>query len=107
MARFYSNENIALPLVIELRRLGHDVMTSVEAGTANASVPDLQVLAGAAAERRILITYNRMHFIKLHVRQTMNHSGIVVLTLDRIFSGRPNEFTGRSQKLIWKTIWFE
>lgn len=38
MARFYSNENIASQVVMELRRLGHDVLTSLEAGNANASV---------------------------------------------------------------------
>jgi hypothetical protein len=40
VARFYSNENIALQIVAELRRLGHDVLTSFEAGKANAAVPD-------------------------------------------------------------------
>jgi hypothetical protein len=34
VARFYSNENIALAVVAELRRLGHDVRTSLDAGTA-------------------------------------------------------------------------
>ena len=49
MARFYSNENIALQVVMELRRLGHDVLTSLEAGNANASVPDPEVLAFASS----------------------------------------------------------
>ncbi|HXP85200.1 MAG TPA: DUF5615 family PIN-like protein [Bryobacteraceae bacterium] len=53
MARFYSNENIPLPAVSELRRLGHDVLTSMDAGNANASVPDSEVLAFAAREGRI------------------------------------------------------
>ena len=39
MARFYSNENIALQVVMELRRLGHDVLTSKDAGNANSAVP--------------------------------------------------------------------
>ena len=38
MARFYTNENIALQVVVELRRLGHDVPTSWEAGKANAAI---------------------------------------------------------------------
>lgn len=45
MARFYSNENIALQVVTELRGLGHDVLTSLDAGKANAAVPDAEVLA--------------------------------------------------------------
>ena len=53
MARFYSNENIALQVVMELRRLGHDVLTSLDAGNANASVPDADVLSFACARQRI------------------------------------------------------
>jgi hypothetical protein len=56
VARFDSNENIALPAVVELRRLGHDVLTSMDAGNANASVPDDEVLAFAAREGRILLS---------------------------------------------------
>lgn len=39
MARFHSNENIALQVVTELRRLGHDVLTPLDAGKANPAVP--------------------------------------------------------------------
>ena len=35
MARFYSNENFPKRVVEELRRLGHDVLTSYEAGRAS------------------------------------------------------------------------
>ena len=56
MARLYSNENIPRQVVAELRRLGHDVLTSPEAGTANAAVPDSEVLAFAVAENRILLS---------------------------------------------------
>ena len=37
MARFYSNENIPLQVVTELRRLGHHVLTSLDAGNSNAA----------------------------------------------------------------------
>jgi hypothetical protein len=37
----------------ERRRLGHDVLTSLDAGRANFAVPDLEVLGFAAAEGRI------------------------------------------------------
>jgi hypothetical protein len=34
MASLYTNENVPLEVVAELRRLGHDVLTSYEAGNA-------------------------------------------------------------------------
>jgi len=40
MARLYANENFPLPVVEELRRLGHDVLTMREAGQASESMPD-------------------------------------------------------------------
>jgi hypothetical protein len=63
MARLYTNENFPLPVVEELRRLGHEVLTTNEAGEAGKSVPDDQVLAFATAEARALVTLNRKHFI--------------------------------------------
>ena len=88
MARFYSNENIALQVVTELRRLGHDVLTSLDAGKANAAVADSEVLALAAAEGRILLTNNRRHFLHLHRHRTDHHPGIVLCTFDPDFSGQ-------------------
>ena len=85
MARFYSNENIPLPAVLELRRLGHDVLTSIDAGNANTSVPDSEVLAFAAREGRILLSHNRRHFLRLHLSRTGEHAGIVVCTVDPDF----------------------
>lgn len=85
MARFYSNENIALPVVIELRRLGHDVLTSLDAGKANASIPDAEVLAFAVSENRILLSHNRRHFFRLDQRKTTAHTGMVLFTFDPDF----------------------
>jgi hypothetical protein len=45
MARLYANENYPLPVVEELRRLGHDVLTIQEADKADRSMPDEEVLA--------------------------------------------------------------
>jgi len=50
MTRLYSNENFPLDMVIELRKLGHDVLTSYEAGQANQGIPDIEVLAFAIRE---------------------------------------------------------
>ena len=40
MARLYSNENFPYPVVEELRRLGHDVQTTLETGQAGQPMPD-------------------------------------------------------------------
>ena len=66
MARLYSNENFPLPVVLELRRLGHDVMTVQEAGKANQEIPDDEVLAFASVEGHAVLTINRRDFIRLH-----------------------------------------
>lgn len=85
MARFYANENIAFQVVMELRRLGHDVLTSLEAGNANSAVPDYQVLGFALAESRILLSHNRRHFLQLHRTQNEEHAGMVLCTFDLDF----------------------
>ena len=66
MARMYANENFTLPVVEELRRLGHDVLTIQETGKAGQSIPDEEVQAFASADRRAVLTLNRKHFIHLH-----------------------------------------
>jgi hypothetical protein len=40
LARLYANENFPLPAVKRLRELGHDVLTTIEAGKANQSIDD-------------------------------------------------------------------
>lgn len=84
MARLYANENFPLPAVEELRRLGHDVLTSQESGQAGQAVSDEKVLAFAVAEGRTLITLNRKHFVRLH-EASSDHTGIVVCTFDPDF----------------------
>ena len=81
MARFYANENFALPVVIELRRLGHDIITVQEAGKANLAIPDEDVLAYAVSENRAVLTFNRKDFKRLHAAKPA-HAGIVICTYD-------------------------
>lgn len=85
MVRFYSNENFPLPVVEELRRLGHDVLTVQEAGKANQEIADDEVLAFASADNRAVLTINRRDFIRLH-RQRQQHCGIIVCTADLDFA---------------------
>ena len=40
MARFYADENFPLPVVEELRKSGHDVLTIQEDGLGGQAVPD-------------------------------------------------------------------
>lgn len=87
MARLYANENFPLPVVEELRRLGHDVLTTPDAGNAGKALPDEAVLDFAVAHKRILITLNRKHFIRLHSLNN-NHYGIIVCTIDPAFAAQ-------------------
>ena len=89
MARLYANENFPLPVVVELRQLGHDVLTIHETGKAGQSTLDEAVLTFASAEGRAVLTLNRKHFIHLHARQP-DHAGIVVCTFDPDFVGQAN-----------------
>ena len=65
-----------------LRELGHDVLTSFEAGNANLSIPDDAVLDFARLNNRIVLTFNRKDFIKLH-NQNPFHPGVIVCTEDK------------------------
>lgn len=84
MARLYADENFPRQVVEELRRLGHDVLTVLEAGLAGRGIPDPEVLAFAQADGRALMTLNRKHFIQLHAGQSSHH-GIIVCTFDHDF----------------------
>jgi hypothetical protein len=85
MALLYGNENFPLPVVEELRRLGHDVLTVQETGRAEQSWPDEQVLAFAVGEGRAVLTLNRIHFRRLHL-QLSQHAGIILCTYDPAFA---------------------
>ncbi|MEB3123880.1 MAG: DUF5615 family PIN-like protein [Snowella sp.] len=82
MFRFYSNENLSFILVKELRDLGHNVLTSYEAGNANQRIPDERVLAEATMNNRCVVTFNRDDFLQLH-RSGIEHSGIIIFKDDR------------------------
>ena len=81
MARLYSNENFPRRVVEALRSLGHDVLTSLEAGRANQRIPDEEVLRYATAEGRAVLTLNRRDFVHLHGAGP-SHAGILVCTYD-------------------------
>ena len=65
-----------------LRELGHDILTTSEAGNAERQVPDQEVLRFAHSQGRAVLTLNRRDFIRLH-NSGVEHSGIVVCTDDK------------------------
>jgi hypothetical protein len=81
MASFYANENFPRRAVEALRALGHDVLTTQEAGNAGQAIPDHEVLEFATRAGRAVLTLNRRDFIRLHKRG-ISHAGIVVCTED-------------------------
>jgi hypothetical protein len=81
MALLYADEDFSYPVVEELRRLGHDVMTIQEAGLANRKIPDVAVLAEGTRLGRAVLTFNRRHFIRLH-SSGVSHGGIIACTRD-------------------------
>ncbi|NIR49036.1 hypothetical protein GWO43_11345 [candidate division KSB1 bacterium] len=89
MARLYSNENFPIPVVEELRKLGHDVLTIQETGKADQSLPDEEGLQEASVEKRAVLTFNRKHFVALH-KSRPNHEGIIACTFDVDFIALAN-----------------
>lgn len=81
MARLYVDENFPLKAVHALRELGHDVLTTLEAGNANQGITDSDVLAYAVSTGRVVATFNRRDFIRLHLASPI-HAGVVVCTQD-------------------------
>ena len=87
MARLYADENFPLPVVLELRRFGHDAVTIQDAGLAGRSFPDESVLDRASGDGRAVLTLNRKDFIRIH-GTGRPHAGIVVCTFDLDFAGQ-------------------
>ena len=81
-SRLYSNENFDRRAVVSLREFGHDVLTSAEAGRANQRIPDEDVVEFARSEGRAVLTFNRLHFLRLHKRTGGAHAGIIVCSTD-------------------------
>jgi Domain of unknown function (DUF5615) len=87
MALLHSDGDFDYRVVVELRRLGHDVLTALEAGRANQGIPDADVLAFTISQGRAVVTYNRRHFIRLH-QLVRPHCGIIVCTDDPNITAR-------------------
>jgi hypothetical protein len=77
MARFLADEDFDHRMATRLRSFGHDVLTLAVLGLAGTGMQDDEVLATATAEKRALLTHNRLHFVRLH-RRHPQHAGIIV-----------------------------
>jgi hypothetical protein len=75
----YADEDFTYPVVEELRRLGHDVLTAQQDN--RRATPDPDILARAHALGRALLTHNRRHFERLH-KQGADNGGILSATRD-------------------------
>lgn len=82
----YADENFPMPVVMALRQLGHDVLTTLESGKAGQAIPDEEVLLFSSDNQRALLTFNRKDFIQLHQKMP-HHAGIIVCTVDNDFYG--------------------
>ncbi len=74
MVLLYAEENFSLPVVEQLRLLGHDVVTVHERGRSGGS--DAQVLVDATVEGRAVLTFDKRDFWRLH-HLTPAHAGII------------------------------
>lgn len=54
------------------------MLTSIEADRANQRIPDEDVIAFARSEDRAVLTFNRLHFLRLHRSTNGHHAGIIV-----------------------------
>ena len=79
----YADEDFSFPVVEELRRFGHDVVTAQEDG--HSRIPDQDILARAHLLGRCVLTHNRWEFERLH-QQNDPHSGILSATQDHDIS---------------------
>lgn len=87
MAQLYADEDFPFPVVERLRQLGHDVLTTLDAGRANQRIADADQVVFATSLGRAVLTRNRKDYIKLHKRSSQ-HAGIVSITDDTDFDGQ-------------------
>ena len=76
---FYLDEDVQSGVATAMKRLGIDVVTTLEAGWSRQD--DEAQLAWSTAERRVLVTYNVSDFARLHTQWQATgryHAGIVL-----------------------------
>ncbi len=81
MAQLFADEDFPCPVVEALRGLGHDVLTTVEAGLAGVGTDDSAILAEATRLGRVVLTMNRRDYIAMHLAGVA-HAGIIACKKD-------------------------
>ena len=74
--RFLANENIPLPSIRLLRQAGYDITAIIEDSP---GIPDTSVLARAADEQRIILTFDRDYGELIYRQRLRSPSGIIYL----------------------------
>ncbi|HEY3242409.1 MAG TPA: DUF5615 family PIN-like protein, partial [Phycisphaerae bacterium] len=77
----YADENFPFDVVQELRSIGHDVVTTLDAHRAGQRIPDADQLSFAHADARAITTLNHRGFVRLHMERP-SHSGVITCTAD-------------------------
>ena len=78
----YFDENFGLRAVEELRAIGYDCLTLQEDGKGGIGYPDSRVLQDGAAQGRVVVTFDRRDYHRLHRSGEIPHRGIVLCTRD-------------------------
>lgn len=84
LSLYIDEDSMHSAVVRALRALGHDVLTTADAG--NVQAPDDEQLRFASAQGRTIVTANRGDFARLHsawAEAGREHAGIIVLTHQR------------------------
>ena len=79
--RFFTDEDMHAAVAPSLRQAGFAATSTPEAG--RLAEPDEEQLSWAAAQGRVLVTFNTGHFVALHtqwLQQGKHHAGIAVST---------------------------
>jgi len=79
VTKLFLNEDVHTRLAKALRQRGFDAITTVEAGMSGS--PDEEQLAFAASRGRVILTFNRSDYARLHKRYAEHgweHCGIIV-----------------------------
>ncbi len=75
--KFLANENLPMGVIMELRKLGHDILRVDEV---KKGMKDLDVLNLSAKEKRILITFDK-DFGELVVKEGKKSNGVILLRI--------------------------
>lgn len=95
-ARVYLDEDVSVLVAVLLQAYGFDATTTRDGGMLGQT--DEAQLAHAAGQGRCMVTHNRVHFERLHLRMLESgagHAGMIV-SAER----RPHELARRIARLL-------